>query len=409
MPDVQTFLIIGASLGGASAAEELRKQGFEGRVVLVGQEAEHPYIRPPLSKDFLAGKAGLAEVYVHPSDWYAEHSVEVRPDVTVDSIDRAAHTVTTSTGEAIGYDKLLLATGSRPRVLDVPGADAAGVHYLRTLDDASALADALTGGGRRVVLIGSGWIGMEVAATARTLGNDVRILEHASVPLASAIGDELGRYFASVHERNGVVLTTDVSAEEIMVTNGSVSGVRIGAGSVVAADVVVVAVGAQPNVELASAAGLDVDDGVLVDAALQTSDPDIFAAGDVASELHPVLGQRLRSEHWANALNQGAAAARSMLGQSVSYDDIPYFYTDQFDLGMEYSGYPPLAKNATVVYRGDRDSGEFIAFWVADGRVVAGMNVNVWDVNEEIQGVIRRGNTVDPARLADPSVDLASL
>ncbi len=409
MPDVQTFLIIGASLAGASAAEELRSQGFEGRIVLIGAEADHPYIRPPLSKDYLAGKAGLADVYVHPSDWYADNAVELRLDVSAESIDRAAHTVATSTGESLQYDKLLLATGSRPRVLSVPGADAAGVYYLRTLEHSSALAAELTHGGRRVVIIGSGWIGMEVAATARTLGNDVRIVEHGSIPLASAIGDELGRYFATVQERNGVVLTTEASVEQIMVTNDRVSGVRIGASTVVAADVVVVAVGAEPNIELAAASGLSVDNGVLVDAALQSSDPDIVAAGDIANALHPVLGQRLRIEHWANAQNQGAAAARSMLGQQVSYDDIPYFYTDQFDLGMEYSGYPPLAKNATVVYRGDRDTGEFIAFWVADGKVVAGMNVNVWDVNEAIQGVIRRGNTVDPDRLADPSVDLESL
>ncbi len=409
MPDVQTFLIIGASLAGASAAEELRSQGFEGRIVLIGAEADHPYIRPPLSKDYLAGKAGLADVYVHPSDWYADNAVELRLDVSVESIDRAAHIVATSTGESLHYDKLLLATGSRPRVLSVPGADAAGVYYLRTLEHSSALAAELTHGGRRVVIIGSGWIGMEVAATARTLGNDVRIVEHGSIPLASAIGDELGRYFATVQERNGVVLTTEASVEQIMVTNDRVSGVRIGASTVVAADVVVVAVGAEPNIELAAASGLSVDNGVLVDAALQTSDPDIVAAGDIANALHPVLGQRLRIEHWANAQNQGAAAARSMLGQQVSYDDIPYFYTDQFDLGMEYSGYPPLAKNATVVYRGDPGSGEFIAFWVADGKVVAGMNVNVWDVNEAIQGVIRRGNTVDPDRLADPSVDLESL
>jgi NADPH-dependent 2,4-dienoyl-CoA reductase/sulfur reductase-like enzyme len=408
MDKSQTVVIVGASLAGASAAEELRTQGFEGRVVLVGRESEPPYIRPPLSKDYLSGKAGLAEVYVHPSDWYAEHDIELRLGVEVESIDPTAHTVMVA-GESIAYDKLLLATGSRPRELDIPGAVMPGVFYLRTLSDSSKLATAIAGGDKRVVLIGSGWIGLEVAATARTLGNDVRVLEHGTVPLASALGDELGRYFAALHERNGVVLTTNVEVREILEKDGTVAGVRIGDSSVVPADVVLVAVGAQPNVELAQAAGLDVDNGVLVDASLRTSDPDIFAAGDIANEAHPVLGQRLRIEHWANAQNQGPAAARAILGQDVSFDDIPYFYTDQFDLGMEYSGYGPLAKDATVVYRGEPGSGAFIAFWTADGKVVAGMNVNVWDVNEEVQGVIRRGNRVDPARLADPSVELASL
>jgi NADPH-dependent 2,4-dienoyl-CoA reductase/sulfur reductase-like enzyme len=408
LDNVQNFVIVGASLAGVSAAGELRAQGFEGRIILVGQEAEHPYIRPPLSKDYLSGKAELADVYVHPSDWYAEQNIELRLDTVVDSIDPAGHTITAG-GETIGYEKLLLATGSRPRVLDIPGVGLPGVFSLRTLADSSAIASEIAAGGKRVVLIGSGWIGLEVAATARTLGNDVQVLEHASIPLASALGDELGSYFAELHERNGVLVTTGVDVVEILGRDGTVAGVRVGERTVVPADVVVVAVGAQPNVELAEAAGLAVDNGVLVDASLRTSDPDIFAAGNVANELHPVIGQRIRSEHWANALNQGPAAARAMLGQDVSYDEIPYFYTDQFDLGMEYSGYGPLAKNATVVYRGDRESGEFIAFWVADDRVVAGMNVNVWDVNEAIQGIIRRAGIVDAAQLADPSVDLASL
>jgi NADPH-dependent 2,4-dienoyl-CoA reductase/sulfur reductase-like enzyme len=408
LDNVQNFIIVGASLAGVSAAGELRAQGFEGRIILIGQEAEHPYIRPPLSKDYLAGKADLADVYVHPSDWYSEQNIELRLDTVVDSIDPAGHAITAG-GETIGYEKLLLATGSRPRVLDIPGVGLPGVFSLRTLADSSAIASEIADGGKRVVLIGSGWIGLEVAATARTLGNDVQVLEHASIPLASALGDELGSYFAELHERNGVLLTTGVDVVEILSRDATVAGVRVGERTVVPADVVVVAVGAQPNVELAEAAGLAVDNGVLVDASLRTSDPDIFAAGDVANELHPAIGQRVRSEHWANALNQGSAAARAMLGQDVSYDDIPYFYTDQFDLGMEYSGYGPLAKNATVVYRGDRESGEFIAFWVADGRVVAGMNVNVWDVNEAIRGIIGRAGIVDAAQLADPTVDLASL
>ncbi len=408
MVNVQTFVIVGASLAGTSAAEELRKQGFEGRIVLVGRESEQPYIRPPLSKDYLAGKAGLSDVYVHPSDWYADQDIELRLGTAVDSIDRAAHTIAVG-DETLGYDRLLIATGSSPRVLDIEGSVMPGVFYLRTLDDSSKLATAIADGNKRVVLIGGGWIGLEVAATARTLGNDVRVLEHGSVPLESALGAQLGEYFARLHESNGVVLDTSVDVQEIMGKDGTVVGVRTGNNTVVPADVVVVAVGAGPNVELAEAAGLEVDNGILVDASLATSDPDIFAAGDVANAMHPVIGRRLRSEHWANALNEGPAAARSMLGQAESFDDIPYFYTDQFDLGMEYSGYGPLAAGAQVVYRGDRESGAFIAFWVADGRVVAGMNVNVWDVNDDVQGIIRRANAVDLAKLADPDVPLAEL
>ena len=409
MDKSQTVVIVGASLAGASAAEELRTQGFEGRVVLIGTEKHYPYIRPPLSKDYLAGKAGLEDVFVHPSSWYDDNDIEEHLGATVDAIDRAAHTVTLSNSETFHYDKLLLTTGSRPRTLEIPGGDLPGVYYLRTLDDSQALSDAIGKGGKRVVVIGSGWIGMEIAATARGLGNDVRVLLRGLLPLSGSLGDELGEYFAALHRKNGVVLRSEVEVSEIVAKDGAAAGVRVGTSDVFGADVVVIGVGASPNVELAEAAGLDVDNGILVDESLRTSDPDIFAAGDVANAMHPVINQRLRSEHWANAQNQGPAAARAMLGQEVSFDDIPYFYTDQFDLGMEYSGYAPLTKDATVVYRGDRDSGEFIAFWIADGKVVAGMNVNVWDVNEAVQGVIRRGNRVDLEKLADPSVDLASL
>jgi 3-phenylpropionate/trans-cinnamate dioxygenase ferredoxin reductase subunit len=250
---------------------------------------------------------------------------------------------------------------------------------------------------------------MEVAATARTLGNEVTILQRGTIPLAKALGDELGRMFAELHAEHGVDIRSSVAVASIAGEGGHVTAVVLEGGELVPADLVLVGAGADPNLGLAVAAGLAVDDGVLVDAALRTSRPDIFAAGDIANALHPLVDLRLRSEHWANALNGGAAAARSMLGQDVSYDDIPYFYTDQFDLGMEYSGFAPLARGADVVYRGDRDKREFIAFWVADGHVVAGMNVNVWDVNEAVQGIIRRGNRVDPARLADPAVPLEEL
>jgi NADPH-dependent 2,4-dienoyl-CoA reductase/sulfur reductase-like enzyme len=404
-----TFVIVGAALAGASAAEELRKQGFDGRIVMFGREARHPYIRPPLSKDFLSGKEEADKAFVHPESWYDENSIELELGAEVTSINRNEHTVTVR-GEQVQYAKLLIATGSTPRQLEVPGATLPGIHYLRSLTDATALRADLRDGGKTVAIIGSGWIGMEVAATARELGNDVRVILNSEIPLTKAIGGELGQFFADVQAEHGVIFDRSTTVDEIVQTDeGVVGGVRVGERSVFAADLVVVAIGAAPAVELAIAAGLEVDNGILVDASLRTSDPDIFAAGDVANAFHPTIGERIRSEHWANALNQGPAAARAMLGQDVSYDEIPYAYSDQFEIGMEFSGYPPLIGDATLVYRGDRDKREFIAFWMLGGRVVAGMNVNVWDVNEDVQGLIRRGNVVDVAALADPDVPLKSL
>ncbi|WP_104083342.1 NAD(P)/FAD-dependent oxidoreductase [Cryobacterium sp. Y11] len=409
MPDSQSYVIVGAGLAGASAARTLRGEGFTGPIQLIGAEAHRPYIRPPLSKDYLSGSSDRDSVYVEPKDWYAEHDVDLILGTSVVRIDAARQLIHTAAGEDLAYNKLLLATGSSPRRLSIPGADLDGVRYLRTLDDSDMLRPLLAGGSLRLVLIGSGWIGMEVAATARTLGNDVTILERDPIPLANALGDELGQMFADLHEQNGVILRRSVSVDSVLGQDGRATAVKLSSGEVIPADLVLVGIGATPNVELADAARLTIDNGVSVDASLRTSDPAIYAAGDVANAYHPVAKLRLRSEHWANALNGGKAAARSMLGQKVSFDDIPYFYTDQFDVGMEYSGFGPLARGADVVYRGDRAGREFIAFWVAGGKVVAGMNVNVWDVNEAVQGIIRRGNQVDRARLTDTDVPLESL
>ena len=409
MLDSDSFVIVGAGLAGASAAKTLRDEGFTGRIQVVGAETHRPYIRPPLSKDYLSGSADRESVFVNPAEWYAENDVELLRGATVSGIDAAGRVVHTEGGDSVNYGRLLLATGSSPRLLAIPGAELEGVHYLRTLDDSDALRSQLAGGGKRLVLIGSGWIGMEVAATARTLGNEVTILERGPIPLANALGDELGQMFADLHEQNGVTLRRSVSVASVVGRSGHAVGVKLADGEIVTADLVLVGIGASPNVRLAEAAGLEVKDGILVDASLRTSDPSIYAAGDIANAYHPMVQLHLRSEHWANALNGGKAAARSMLGQVVSYDDIPYFYTDQFDVGMEYSGFGPLARGADVVYRGDRAGRKFIAFWVAGGKVVAGMNLNIWDVNEAVQGIIRRGNQVDRARLADANVPLELL
>ncbi|KRC63176.1 pyridine nucleotide-disulfide oxidoreductase [Agromyces sp. Root81] len=409
MSSASNFVIVGAGLAGATAARTLREEGFDGGIHLIGAELHLPYIRPPLSKGFLAGTDDRDSVFVESSAWYRKHDIDLRLGTAATALDPSAQRVELDSGDSIAYDAVLLATGSTARRLAIPGAELHGVRTLRTLDDSEALHAELAPGGRRLVLIGSGWIGMEVAATARTLGNDVTVLERDPIPLANALGDELGSMFAELHVEHGVDLRPSVVVSEIVGERGRVTGVRLDTGEQFDADLVLVGVGASPNLDLARGAGAAIDSGVLTDAALRTDLPNVYAAGDIAEAYHPLADMRLRSEHWANALHGGAAAARSMLGELESYDDIPYFYTDQYDLGMEYSGFGPLTRGAEIVYRGDRARREFISFWVVDGRVVAGMNVNVWDVNEAVQGIISRGDRVDPLRLADEGVPLEEL
>jgi 3-phenylpropionate/trans-cinnamate dioxygenase ferredoxin reductase component len=399
------YVIAGAGLAGAKAAETLRSEGFDGPVVLIGDEQERPYERPPLSKDYLVGKAERETIYVHPENWYAENKVELRLGSPVTAIDRAGHQVALADGSQVGYAKLLLATGSSPRLLTVPGADADGVLYLRRAADSDRIK-AILGSVSRIAVIGAGWIGLEAAAAARMAGVEVTICETAGLPLLRVLGPEVAQVFADLHREHGVDLRFGVQVEEITTADGRTSGVRLADGSHIEADAVIVGVGIVPNAQLAETAGLEVSNGVVVDAALRSSDPDIFAAGDVASAFHPVLGRHIRVEHWANALNQPQAAARAMLGQDVAYDKVPYFYTDQYDLGMEYSGYVEPGGYDQVVFRGDKDRREFVAFWLSGGRVLAGMNVNVWDVNDAVQDLVRGGQVVDPAKLADPGIPL---
>jgi 3-phenylpropionate/trans-cinnamate dioxygenase ferredoxin reductase subunit len=406
--DDRTFVIVGASLAGAKAAETLRAEEFAGRVVLVGEEPEPPYERPPLSKGYLLGSDERDTAFVHDRAWYDKQNIELRTGVRAEAIDPGAHTVTLAGGERLGYDKLLLTTGSVIRTLPVPGADLAGVHYLRRIEHSDTLRGVLVEGAR-VVVVGGGWIGLEVAAAARTHGAAVTLVEIDTLPLRRVLGDEVAQVFADLHAAHGVDLRFDTGVREIVGEAGHVVSVTLDDGSSVPADAVVVGVGITPAVELAEAAGLDVDDGVLVDTALRTSDPDVYAAGDVANVDYPLLGRRLRVEHWSNALNGGPAAARSMLGQDVGYDRVPYFFTDQYDLGMEYTGHAEPGGYDRVVFRGDVPGREFIAFWLADGRVLAGMNVNIWDVAEDIERIVRSGSRTDPARLADPAVPLADL
>ena len=401
----QTFIIVGASLAGAKAAETLRTEGFDGRVVLIGEETERPYERPMLSKEYLRGDKPAAKLYVHEQGFYAENDIELLTGTRVASLDTGAHEITLQDGSRMPYSRLLLATGATPRRIPVPGAELAGVRYLRRRSDSDALRAAIKAASR-VVVIGAGWIGSEVAASARQLDAEVAIVAPEAVPLERVLGPLLGGVYRDLHAGHGVDLHLSTQIEAI-VGDGAARGVRTTDGVVIEGDLVVMGVGVTPRVELATLAGLTVENGIVVDEFLATSVPDVFAAGDVAATWNTRYDKRIRMEHWANALNQGPVAARNMLGQHTAYEKLPYFYSDQYDLGMEYNGYADDWDR--VVVRGDRSGPEFLAFWLKDGRVLAGMNANIWDQGDDIKALIRSGASVDPDRLADPSVPLADL
>jgi 3-phenylpropionate/trans-cinnamate dioxygenase ferredoxin reductase subunit len=361
MPTNPTHVIVGASLAGAKAAETLRAEGFDGRLLLVGEEAERPYERPPLTKAYLRGEADRDSLYVHEKGFYAAHDIELRTSTPVRSIDPAHRRVELASGERIGYDRLLLTTGAAPRHLAVPGAELAGVHYLRTRQDADTLA-AAAAGAEHVVVVGTGWIGSEAAASLRQLGPDVTMVGPDRAPLERVLGPEVAGVYRDLHADHGVrlVLGTRVAGFR---GHGRVEAVVTDDGATIEADLVLVGAGAVPRTELAEAAGLPVGNGVLVNEQLEAvGAAGVYAAGDVAAAWHPRYQSYLRVEHWANALNQGPAAARNMLGRSLPYARLPYFYSDQYDLGMEYSGL--AATWDRVVVRGDLAAREFIAGWL---------------------------------------------
>ena len=405
MSSDQTYIIVGASLAGAKAAETLRSEGFDGRLLLIGAEDELPYERPPLSKDYLRGETERETTYVHEEGFYAQQGIELHLGRRVVSVRTQSAEVELDDGTRIRYDRLLLATGARPRRLAVPGGDLDGVFYLRTLDGSEALRERLVHGGR-VVVVGAGWIGAEVAASARQRGLEVTVVDPASVPLERVLGAEVGSIYRDIHADHGTRLLLGTGIESIE-GSGGVERVRTTDGRTIESDFVVVGVGVEPRTELAIQAGLSVDNGILVDDQLATSAPDVFAAGDVANAFHPFYREHVRVEHWANALNQGPAAARSMLGRGVAYDRLPYFFSDQYEVGMEYSGYARTWDH--VVFRGDPASREFVAFWLVGDHVVAGMNVNVWDVTAPIQRLIAERVAVDERKLANPEVALEEL
>ena len=401
-------VIVGAGLAAATAAETLRAEGFEGPVTMIGAEEHLPYLRPPLSKGYLGGAEGEDALVIQPPAWYEEHGVEVRTGVTALRVDREQQVVECSDGRSVAYDRLLIATGASSRRIPLPGSDLPGVFLLRTVEESRRLQAALTEGPtpKRLVLIGSGWIGMEVAATARSRGAEVTVVGIESVPLSAAIGPELGSLFLRRHQQAGVRFELEQTTSRILAVDGRAAGVELGSGVRIDADAVVIAVGVVPNVDLAMQAGLEVANGVVVDGGLRTSDPRIWAAGDVANAFRAVLGEPQRFEHWANAIATGRRAARSMLGLPLDDEETPYFYTDQFDLGMEYWGYPSLTADARLVLRGDPASGAVVAFWVAQsgeraGTVVAAMHVNVWDAQAELEQLVTSRRPVELAALIE--------
>ena len=400
----QTFVIVGASLAGAKAAQTLRHEGFEGRVVLVGAEAKRPYERPSLSKAYVRRETG-EPVYVHGEGFYADHDIELRLGRTAVDMNPSLKEVALDDGERLRYDRLLLTTGAEPRRLAIPGGGLDGVLYLRTVEDSDALRKRLDRGGA-VVVVGAGWIGAEIAASARQRGLQVTVVAPSKIPLERALGREVGVVYHDIHSEHGVTMLLGAGVEAFE-GDRRVERVRTSDGRHLDCDFVVVGIGAVPRTQLASWGGLATGDGIFVDEYLQTGAPGVFAAGDVACAQHPFYGRRIRVEHWANALRQGPVAARNMLGAEEPYDCLPYFFSDQYDVGMEYSGFAPTWDR--VVFRGDPASREFIAFWLAGDRVLAGMNVNVWDVVDPIQRLIRDRVAVDDWRLADPQVPLEQL
>src|SRR3954452_7697684 len=399
----ETHVIVGASLAGASAAAALRKEGFVGRIVLIGEESERPYERPELSKTYLRDEA-KKDVHVHASDYYTDNAIELLTGRRVERIDVDRREVRFG-NERIRFDRLLIATGVTPRRLDVPGGRLEGIETLRTMADADRIREQAEEADA-IVVIGGGWIGSEVAASLRELRRDVTLILPRQNPLEHVLGSGLGAIYRGAHEEHGVKLITGTTATGFD-GRERVTAVRTDDGRRVPADLVVVGVGAAPRVELGAEAGIAIKNGVLVDERLETSASGIFAAGDVANATHPQYGRRLRIEHWDNAKRQGRTAAANMLGRAKPYERIPYFYSDQYDIGMEYTGL--ASPEDQVVFRGDPASREFIAFWVRDRRVVAGMNVNVWDVASEIERLVASRAEVDVRRLTDDRRPLEEL
>jgi 3-phenylpropionate/trans-cinnamate dioxygenase ferredoxin reductase component len=406
-------LIIGGGVAAAKAAEGLRAAAGEGSAVVMTAEPELPYERPPLSKEFLRGEAGREKTRTHDEAWYREHDVEVLLATRASTLDPSTRTVTTEIGDQLRYGGLVLATGAIPIRLGLPGEDLEGVYYLRTVDDSERLRAAISRA-ETMVVIGGGFIGAEVAASATQMDTRVTLLELVETLWTNAVGPQMGRFFEEFLRDRGVHVRTGIGAQGLE-GDGGVEAVVLPDGTRLAADVVVIGVGVRPDVDLADRAGLAVDDGILVDEQLRAAGPRapqgelrIWAAGDVANAAHPLFG-RIRIEHWAEALNQGLIAGRNLAGASERYDRVPYFFSDQFDLSLSYLGH--VREWDQLVTRGDQRVKEpkFVAWYLRQGIPRAALIVNDWDAEDPVREVIRRGEPVDPDRLADAGVALAEL
>lgn len=403
----RSVLVIGGGLAGARTVEALRGLGHDGRLVLVGDEDQLPYERPPLSKEYLHGRTAFDTAVVHPERWYDDHRVELRTGAHVRSLDAAAHLATLDDGSTVRFDAAVLATGSSPRRLPVPGGDAA--LTLRTRADSDRLRSVLSDA-PRVVVVGSGWIGLEIAAAAVAAGCTVTVVERGALPVEHAVGSELGGLFASLHRDHGVTFLVRHEVAEVVLDGAqAVAAVRLSDGRVLEADVVVAGIGVEPRQSLAAGAGLTVTEGVVVDEHLRSSHPDVYAVGDVALAYHPFVGKHVRVEHWANAEHQPAVAAASALGMDRRYERLPYFFSDQFEMSMELTGFLEPGGYDDLVLRGDVPGLTFCAFWLQHGRVVAGMSSGVQGAIPQIEQLVRSRAEVVPDELRDSGTSLSDL
>ncbi|MCY4310234.1 MAG: FAD-dependent oxidoreductase [Rhodospirillaceae bacterium] len=401
----RTFVIVGAGHAGGRAAQAMRHYGFEGRVILIGEEPYVPYERPPLSKDLITGAAGLEKVQLHDAVWYAENQIDLVTGNAATVIDLDRKTVSLADGKTVPYDKLMLATGARVRKLPIPGAHQDGVFYLRTLDDCDAIRTRIREG-RDVVVIGGGFIGLEIAGSAVKLGADVTVLEAANGLMARSLAPEVAAWFASMHRNRGVDLRLNATCAAVEGA-GIVTGLRLDDNSVIPADIIIIGIGILPNVEMAAAAGLEVENGIVVDHHGRTSHPDVFAAGDVANQPNAFAGRRLRLESYQNAQDQAAAVARNMCGAEEAYEDSLWVWSDQHDVNLQITGCPDTWNE--LVWRGNPDDGGATVFYLDGGRIVAVNTINNGREMRPAQRLMKSGRTFDAATLADLSVKLIKL
>jgi 3-phenylpropionate/trans-cinnamate dioxygenase ferredoxin reductase subunit len=402
---LETFVIVGAGLAGGSAATTLRQEGFDGRVVLIGAEQQPPYERPPLSKDYLRGESSFEQALVQPPDFYGENGIETRFGVRATRVDAAEKVVELGDEERVAYDKLLIVTGGRNRRFPIPGLDLEGIYDLRTVADCDRIRAEITPG-RKAVVVGMGFIGSEVAASLRQSGVEVVVVDRNKVPLRRVLGEDVGRVIEGIHRDNEVAL---IFEDTVAAFEGAdhVERVRTERGRLIECDFVVVGLGVEPVTELLADTGVEIENGIVVDEFCRTGVEGIYAAGDVANHYHPMFERRIRVEHWQNALNQGPAAARSMLGKDEPYDEVPWFWSDQYDFNLQYAGFHTEWDD--LVVRGSMEERNFVAFYRKDGRVLAAVAANRGRDLRRSMRLLKAQRPVDTIKLQDPDVDLRTL